>query len=312
MDTNAHDPIAPGGLEPDKQRDRQEEARRLTIAPQRQHKLATGAIISALAALSALAGLPVPSFVYYGEVVDEYGWPVTAGSEATIVAGVGGRECGHSLLHEGRGPAINYRVEVPIDDGRGAHYADHAARTGDTVTFTVLIDGTEYAVMDPATIPPVGSPGERVRRNLCIGEDADGDGFPDAWEEWILLWGTGGATNILDVRGEDDTDGDGMSNRDEYIAGTDPTWNHDCLQIEDIRRFADQGQIGLAFHSVPGKTYRVSEGRGIGAMATTVPIATNRNATTASADYWRGNGYYSWIYIEEKTNTSAFIRLTVE
>jgi len=269
-------------------------------------------ILIVIAALSASAGLPVPSFVYYGEVVDEYGWPVTARSEATIVARVDDRECGRSLLHEARGPAINYRVEIPVDDGRGAHYAEHAARTGDTVTFSVLIDGTEYAVMDPSAIPPVGNPGGRVRRNLCIGEDSDGDGFPDAWEEWILLWGAGGATNILDIRGEDDADGDGMSNRDEYIAGTDPTWNRDCLQIEDLCRFADEGQIGLAFHSVPGKTYRVSESPGVGAAGTTIPIATNRAPAATSANYWRGNGYYSWIYVEEKTNTAAFIRLTVE
>ncbi|MBN1672631.1 MAG: fibronectin type III domain-containing protein, partial [Kiritimatiellae bacterium] len=53
------------------------------------------------------------------------------------------------------------------------------------------------------------------RRSLLpAAEDADQDALPDAWED-AHFGGTGQAT-------DGDPDGDGMSNHEEYIAGTDP------------------------------------------------------------------------------------------
>ena len=51
--------------------------------------------------------------------------------------------------------------------------------------------------------------------NLTVIPDADGDGMADAWEIFYF-----GSTNALPNA---DADGDGMSNLDEYRAGTDPT-----------------------------------------------------------------------------------------
>src|SRR5262249_26319761 len=45
--------------------------------------------------------------------------------------------------------------------------------------------------------------------------DADGDGVPDIWEYKYF--------ETLQYTGEDDPDGDGISNRDEYLEGTDPS-----------------------------------------------------------------------------------------
>ncbi len=48
--------------------------------------------------------------------------------------------------------------------------------------------------------------------------DHDGDGMPDAWEQWYFQ-----TTNALYGGPHEDHDSDGIPNRYEYIAGTDPT-----------------------------------------------------------------------------------------
>ena len=58
---------------------------------------------------------------------------------------------------------------------------------------------------------------------IKLGVDNDGDGMPDAFE--FQYFGGLGAT------AGGDSDGDGVTNRDEYLAGTDPTLATDRLQI---------------------------------------------------------------------------------
>ncbi|MBN1672629.1 MAG: fibronectin type III domain-containing protein [Kiritimatiellae bacterium] len=57
-----------------------------------------------------------------------------------------------------------------------------------------------------------------VRSQLPVDEDADQDALPDAWEDERLA----GLSDPADRSGSADPDGDGLSNLDEYIAGTDP------------------------------------------------------------------------------------------
>jgi hypothetical protein len=53
--------------------------------------------------------------------------------------------------------------------------------------------------------------------------DSDGDGMLDSWEQQIVEDNTGDNINsIADVLPDDDYDGDGFTNRREYIADTDP------------------------------------------------------------------------------------------
>ncbi len=257
------------------------------------------------AALLAIAGLPVPSFVYYGEVVDAYGWPLTSDVPAYLIARVNGRECGRSLIHEGRGPGINYRVEVPIGGG-------HVERPGDPVTFVLAMNGVEHPAMDPSQVPVVGQAGGLVRCNLCIGSDADHDGLPDEWESRIIGSSGGVFTNLAQVVGTDDFDGDGVNNRDEFLAGTDPTWDVEVLRIQEIRMVPAAGRMGVAFFSVPGKTYRVTAADDMQGVFRSFPLATTETGATG-ADFWRGTGYYSWLYIDIPANTPLrFLRVEVE
>ncbi|MBN1670861.1 MAG: fibronectin type III domain-containing protein [Kiritimatiellae bacterium] len=57
-----------------------------------------------------------------------------------------------------------------------------------------------------------------VNSQLSIQEDADQDRMPDAWEDDKLS----GLSDPADKTGSADPDGDGLSNLEEFIAGTDP------------------------------------------------------------------------------------------
>jgi Bacterial TSP3 repeat len=83
------------------------------------------------------------------------------------------------------------------------------------------------------------------------GPDADGDGMADAWER--LNFGGLGATSSTDA------DGDGASNQQEYLAGTNPNNTTDVLRITD-QAFANGGTtVTLQWNSVATRNYRLQK-----------------------------------------------------
>jgi len=83
------------------------------------------------------------------------------------------------------------------------------------------------------------------------GTDSNVNGLPDAWER--TFFGT------LGVNPDADPDGDGMSNREEYLAGTNPTNSLSRLEII-ASVFASGGTNGsLTWSSVPARSYFIEK-----------------------------------------------------
>ncbi len=95
-----------------------------------------------------------------------------------------------------------------------------------------------------------GPPGVlSARANLTILPDSDGDGLPDAYEDAYNLDRNDPADASLD------SDNDGVTNTDEYKAGTDPRDSLNQLRIRQI--LAQEGVVELEFMANSNKTHAV-------------------------------------------------------
>ncbi len=79
--------------------------------------------------------------------------------------------------------------------------------------------------------------------------DRDQDGLPDEWEELYGFNPDDPADAGLD------SDGDGLTNLQEYYVGTDPRDPDSVLEFASIARTSEG--IELGFRALPGRTYRV-------------------------------------------------------
>jgi Bacterial TSP3 repeat len=83
--------------------------------------------------------------------------------------------------------------------------------------------------------------------------DSDGDGIPDWWTTQYFGHATGQAGD--QSRASDDADGDGLTNLEEYFAGTNPKSSSSVLVLHIAT--ASNSTATLSWPAVPGRNYQV-------------------------------------------------------
>ncbi len=88
------------------------------------------------------------------------------------------------------------------------------------------------------------------RLNLLRIVDTDGNGLPDWWEKSYFNQPGGVDPNA-------DPDHDGLTNAQEYLAGTNPADSRSALRISSIVKSNAAAGFVITWASVPGKSYQV-------------------------------------------------------
>ncbi len=256
----------------------------------------------ALGAAAASGGVPQPSIVVYGLVRDPYGYPYI--DQARVVFSRATTECAVAPILGIIG-GINYRAALDVDSG-GARYDGHAVQKSDVVEGSVEVGGQAQPLISSNRLV-VGHCGVPVRMDLLVGVDSDGDGLSDAWELELVAQSRGLLSGITDVNPDDDFDGDGLSNRQEFLAGTFAFLDTDLLYVERLEATAG-GRLKLRFLTSGNVTYRVIVAAGLqGEPWMPVPFAVTPEGPLGYNDLV-GDGAYQDVYVDGN-QSALFLRL---
>jgi titin len=132
---------------------------------------------------------------------------------------------------------------------------DVATGFGGTVSFGVSLGAIVPVgrIITATATDPAGNTSAPSSGVAVTAVDSVGDGIPDAWRA-AHFGGTGASTNSQSCA-TCDPDQDGMNNRQEFLAGTDPTSAASALRIAALTH--SNVDVTLSFQSVSGIVYRV-------------------------------------------------------
>jgi hypothetical protein len=111
--------------------------------------------------------------------------------------------------------------------------------------------------------------------NVVSPADTNADGLPDGWEA---------AYGVSDPNA--DSDGDGQTNGEEYLAGTNPTNAASVLKITGVSRQSN-GHVVLTWASVGGTRYRIqfANASANGALPTFTDVTRSLSVEMDGASY---------------------------
>ena len=248
-------------------------------------------------------GIPEPSLVLYGVVrnLAPGGGRITLGSLTWVFQPAGG---GSAITVTAALTNINdqfsYVVRVPCEtELPGVPLSTGVLKLAATPTgynrAQVTIEGAAASFSQPAQANLVLARTDRgriERVDLTVTLNTGG-GLPDAWQ--IQYFGRTG------IDPDDDPDRDGLSNRGEFVAGTNPTDSQSQFEVLDVG--ADPlGGARVTWSSVAGRFYTVQRSGDLLTGFADVQVhvaATPPQNVSRDAGATGGGPYFYRVVVEE-------------
>jgi hypothetical protein len=205
--------------------------------------------------ISAPANPPAPYHIVYGAVRDEYGTPFTSSATKVILQTPGGVRVSGTVI-PGLAPGVNYQVEVPMDSGlTPANYTSSALRSTASYKLYVVLGGvTNLPIQMTGDFSRLGTPGQRTRIDLTVGDDANANGLPDAWELAFLAV-LGSPLNLADLKANGIYTTDGRTLHQQFLLGNYPFDPSDSFALKLVE--IQNGSALLEFTTMTGRSYSV-------------------------------------------------------
>ena len=202
----------------------------------------------------AAAFPPALPHTIYGMARDEYGNPLR--TNATIVLTTSSGATVTAVVDPEDEPGVNYRLVVPLDSAvKSDAYKTGALQGPVPFRLYVKINNATFLPLEmTGDFSPLGQPGKQTRIDLTLGEDANGNGLPDAWER-AMLAARGWTNSLASLNGSSSPGGNGVTLLQEYVAGTYGFEDGNGLNLAIAR--VEAGTPVLEFLAVRGRTYTV-------------------------------------------------------
>jgi hypothetical protein len=256
---------------------------------------------------------PAPYYTLHGIVRDQVGQTLEVeGAEIVLLRGV--VEVARTPITTGLQLDENYRLAMRLDVMRSSTqlYTSRAVQAQGVFSMAVEMSGQRFYPIEVAGTLTAGKGGERVRLDLNLGEDTDGDGLPDVWEQWQLYQAglfpgaNGWDLSLLSRNG--DFDRDGLSDWLEYVAGTFAGDATERFNL-DIKEKTET-HTRLEFYAITGKTYTIERSSDLKTWAR-VPFALTQGGAASEVHRAAAVSIQPAFTTPASTTAREFYRLTV-
>jgi hypothetical protein len=270
------------------------------------------ALATTACALVAHAFPPAPNYTIYGLVRDQVG-ATLAVDGAEIILLRDNTEIGRAPIFKDLRLDSNYELKISIDQQNSGTrtYSSKAVAPQGLYSLKIVMNGQTFFPIEANGTLRAGNGGERVRLDLSLGVDANNDGLPDAWQEWVLYQAgrrpgqAGWDISLITKNG--DFDGDGTSNFMEYLAGTFAGDATERFELRITNKTATA--VAFEFYAITGKVYGIEQSTDLQTW-TAAPFALTAGGATLNLHKAAAVGVLP-VYVAVTTGESRFYRLTV-